>query len=59
MLPSQNRDAYLFKVGKTMVFMIVNDFDNFMVLGPRPLGPMGPSVCLRFSENSFYGLGSI
>ncbi len=29
---------------RTRIFMIFNDFNNFMVLGPRPLGPMGPFI---------------
>ena len=46
-------------VKKTMIFMIFNDlnnFDNFMVLGPRPLGPMGPFIPLTsFSYRGSYG----
>ena len=46
-LPSQNHDAHLFHVEKTLTFMILNDFNNcnnLLVLGPRPLGPMGPFI---------------
>ena len=43
MLPSQNRDAHLFHVEKTQMFMIFYDVDDFMVLGPRFPGVMGPS----------------
>ena len=56
--PSQNRDAHLFHVEKNMIVMIFNDFNNFMVLGPRFLGFMGPSIFRRF-EKIFYGLGPI
>ena len=38
---------------KTMTFMIFNDFNNFMVLGPRPLGPMGPSMFRDFLKMCF------
>ena len=58
MLPSQNVDAYLFHVEKTMNFMIVADFSNFMVLGPRPLGPWDLPF-FAFFEILFYGLGPI
>ena len=58
-LPSQNRDAHLFHVEKNTVLMISNDFDNFMVLGPRPPGVMGPFSVLTFFEKLFYGLGPI
>ena len=44
---------------KAMIFITFNDSNNFMVLGPRPLGPMGPFVLLTFFENLFYGLGPI
>ena len=43
-LPLQNRDAHLFHIEKTRIFMISIDFTNCVVLGPRPLGPMGPSI---------------
>jgi hypothetical protein len=43
-LPSQNRDAHLFHVEKTQIFLIFNDFSDFMVLGPRPLGPWDPQL---------------
>ena len=50
----QNFDAELFQLlEKTMIFMIFNDFNNFMVLGPRPLGPMGPSMFCDFLKNCF------
>ena len=42
-LPPQNFDAELFQLSKkTIIFLIFNDlnnFNNFVVLGPRPLGP--------------------
>ena len=50
MLPSQNRDAHLFQ---TLIFMIFNDFNNFMVLGPRFPGVMGPSVVLHLLKMCF------
>ena len=53
MLPSQNRDAHLFHVEKTRIFMIFSDFNNLMVLGPRPLGPMGPFIFLYFLKFGF------
>ena len=43
MLPSQNRDAHLFHVEKNTDFHDFNDLNNFMVLGPSPWGPWGPS----------------
>ena len=47
--PLQNFDAHLFHVQKkALIFMIYNDFNTCMVLGPRPLGPMGPFVFLHF-----------
>ena len=59
MLPSQNRDAHLFHVGEAMIFMIFNDFNNFMVLGARFPGVVGPFVLLTFFETLFYGLGPV
>ena len=53
MLPLQNRDAHLLHVEKTMNCMTFYDFNNFMVLGPRPLGTMGPSSCCDFFEIYF------
>ena len=54
MLPSQNDDAHLFHVDKkTLIFMIFNDFNNFMVLGPRFSGVMGPSIFRDFLEFCF------
>ena len=54
MLPSQNRDAHLFHVEKkTMIVMIFNDFNNFMVLGPRFPGVMGPSIFRVFLKICF------
>ena len=38
---------------KTLIFIIFNDFNNFLVLGPRPLGPMGPSIFLDFLNFCF------
>ena len=48
-LPSQNFDAHLFHGEKKNTdFHDFDCFHNFMVLGPRPLGPMGPSIFLDF-----------
>ena len=47
-LPSQNRDAHLFHVEKNTDFMICNGFNNFMVLGPRPMGPSIFEIVRKF-----------
>ena len=55
-LPSQKDVAHLFHVEKTRIFMIFNDFNNldiFLVLGPRPLGPMGPFDFWYFLKTYF------
>ncbi len=53
-LPSQNRDAHLFHVEKKHEFSwFLCALNNFMVLGPRPLGPMGPFVFLHFLKICF------
>ena len=58
-LPSQNCDAHFSCCQKKMVLMIFNDFDNFMVFGPKAPGAHGTLHFLRFFENVFYGLGPI
>ena len=52
-LPSQNRDAHLFHVEKTLNFLIFTDLKNFMVWGPRFPGVMGPFIFWDFVKNYF------
>ena len=38
---------------KTRIFNICNAFKTFIVLGPRPLGPMGPFIFWHFLKMCF------
>ena len=49
-LPSQNRDAHLFHVGKNTDFHDFNDFSRFMVLGSRFPGSWDPSFFDNFRK---------
>ena len=63
MLPLQNRDAHLFQVEKTMIFIMFNDFydSHYLILfgfGPKAPGAHG-TLIFGFFEILCYGLGPI